>query len=360
MSGADLFFLLLILTSLIFGARRGFYKEVVHAAALVAGICAATMWRKPVGHSLAEGSGLPMVLGEVVAAIILWVGVFFAVAVGGRLILKKIRGKGIDDNLDDGAEAFADRISGDTSKGPVTIFTDKLVGKGNNRRALFYWSDKILGTMLGGAKSVVTGYVLFGLVVFADRFGWENRLATSVEASFAARVYMSQLDPHLKLIPEYKIARDVTEIRAVAETIRTDPRKYGILVDHPELAEFKDDDRIMELAENEDVLEAWSDRDVSKLLLISEVQDLLADPEMRKKFSEIDWEQIRADVEAGQKPAPKPEPEQAPEPEEGPEEPGPSPPPAEPVSEPAPVEAPAAPADETPAEDPPARTGPGW
>ena len=105
---------------------------------------------------------VPLMLAEVAAVVMLWVAVFFVVAVLGRLLLKKIRGKGLDDNLDEGAEAVADAIGGDTSKGPMTLLTDPIASK----RGMFYWSDKIFGAGLGLLKGVVTGYLLFALVLY--------------------------------------------------------------------------------------------------------------------------------------------------------------------------------------------------
>src|SRR5262245_6859732 len=109
---ADLVFLLVLFYSLVFGARRGFFKEVVHAIALVVGVAVARMARLSVGATLAAGTGAPRLVCEVGAVLLVWTATFLVVAVAGRLILKKLRGKGADDRLDDGAEAIADAISG--------------------------------------------------------------------------------------------------------------------------------------------------------------------------------------------------------------------------------------------------------
>ncbi|HBP17909.1 MAG TPA: hypothetical protein DEA08_08955, partial [Planctomycetes bacterium] len=109
---ADGVFALILFYSAVFGLRRGFYKEVVQCVALVVAILAAKAGRAPFGAAMAEKSGLPLMLAEVAAVVMLWVAVFFVVAVPGRLLLKKIRGKGLDDNLDEGAEAVADAIGG--------------------------------------------------------------------------------------------------------------------------------------------------------------------------------------------------------------------------------------------------------
>ena len=214
----------------------------------------------------------------------------------GRLILKKLRGTGVDDRLDDGAERFADRIGGDTQKGPITLLTDPLASK----NGFFYWSDKLLGLLLGLVKGALTGFILLGGVVYAEQWGYSTALAESVRASRTAELFETHVDPYLRAIPEYDLARDVTEIKATAEAIHAQPSKLRDLVEHPQLAGFRRDPRLQALGQDPKVREAWNKRECSKLLLDPKVQELLRDPAFRAKVAQVDWDRVRRDLDGSQ------------------------------------------------------------
>ncbi len=288
---------LILFYSLVFGARRGFYKEVVHALALVAAILLARAARLPVGAALADKTGLPATVAEVAAVIGVWVAAFFVVAVVGRLILKKVRGKGVDDNLDEGAEALADAIAGDTTKGPVTLLTDPIATK----TGVFYWSDKLLGAGLGFGKGVITVIVLFALILYVDRArGWESSFARSIETSYAAGAFRGGLDPYLQSFPEYRIITSMGSMRGVAEAVKEDPRRFVAFATHPELKGLRGHAKITALAQDPEVWAAWEARDLKELLLHEEVRALLTDRELRQRIAEVDWAKVEADVKAHQ------------------------------------------------------------
>lgn len=298
---ADLLFAIVLFYGLVLGMRRGFYKEVVAFIALVVAISAARTTRVPAGQLVAAKTGAPLLAAEVVAVVVVWVVVFFVVALVGRLLLKKLRGKGVDDRLEDGAEDLADAIAGDTTKGPVTLMTDPIASK----RGLFYWSDKLLGLLLGGIKGVVTGYALFGVIIYADRLGYESRLARSVEESFAGGVFKRELEPLLASFPEYKIAVKVAEMKAIAQLVQEDPaRRFDVFADHPELGALARDPKVQELAKDPAVREKWARRDLKGLLLDPRVHGLVTDPAVREKVANVDWAKIRQAVQsAGAAPA---------------------------------------------------------
>jgi uncharacterized membrane protein required for colicin V production len=279
----------------VFGARRGFFKEVVHALALVVGIWLAIRLRVPVGTTISIKTGLPQVVGEVGAVVVVWVVAFLVTAVVGRLLLKKFRGEGVDDNLDDAAEGIADAIAGDTAKGPLTLMTDPIASKSG----VFYWTDKLLGAGLGFVKGLLTGYVLCGMVVYLDHMGWENGFAESVEASLAATVYQSAIDPYFMTYPAYRVVKSAEEVKAVADVLREDPSRVKILTEHAQLTAFRNDPRVQELINDPELKAAFEERDVSKILLHDKVQEALKDPALREKLAAIDWAAVRADVEAG-------------------------------------------------------------
>jgi len=223
---ADLLFCIVLFYAFILGARRGLYKEVVQTAALIIAVLVAKAMREPAGQSIHSASGgkLPLMLAEVAGVIVVFVAAFIVAAVIGRLILKKLRGKGIDDNLDNSAEAIADALAGDTTKGPVTLLTDPIA----SRRGLFYWSDKILGAVLGLFKGLISGYLLFALVIYADRAkGWDSALARWIESSYATRVYKEYIERYLVTFPEYRIASSLGDMKATAHTLKEtkDPRR---------------------------------------------------------------------------------------------------------------------------------------
>jgi hypothetical protein len=299
---ADLVFGIIVFYALVFGARRGFYKELVGFIALIVAISLAREARVPAGVLLAARFGWPVLVAEVVAVIGVWIGAFFAVALFGRLLLKKIRGKGVDDRLEDGAEGLADAIAGDTTKGPVTLLTDKVTP---SKRGIFYWSDKLLGALLGLVKGVITGYVLFGVILYADRLGYENRFARSVEASYAGALFASQFDPFLQQFVEYKLAVKVSDMREIARLVHEDPRRFETFANHNELTSLSRDPKIQELARDPQIREAWEKRDLKALLLDKRVQALLADETMRERVAAVNWAKVRDAVTAGQASPPR-------------------------------------------------------
>lgn len=302
---ADLIFGLVLFYALVFGARRGFYKEVVGLVALLVAVSAARLARVPAGAFLAGKTGSPVLVAEVLAVVAVWVAVFFAVALVGRLVLKKLRGKGVDDRLEDGAEGLADAIGGDTTKGPVTLLTDPIA----SRRGLFYWSDKLLGALLGLVKGAITGYALFGVALYADRLGYESRLARSVEASYAGALFARELDPLLRPFPEYQLAVKVSDMREIARLVQEDPRRFEAFAGHHELASLARDPRVQELARDPEVRAAWQRRDLKGLLLDRRVHGLLTDPALREKVAVVDWAEVREAVAGaavgGRPPAPR-------------------------------------------------------
>jgi hypothetical protein len=238
-----------------------------------------------------------------------WVVVFFVVAVVGRLLLKKLRGKGVDDRLEDGAEDLADAIAGDTTKGPVTYMTDPIASK----RGLFYWSDKLLGLLLGGAKGLITGYALLGVIVYADRLGYETQLASSVERSFAGGVFRRQLEPLLVTFPEYKIAVNVAEMRDIARLVQEDPAgRFDVFSGHPELGALARDPVVQRLAQDPAIREKWARRDLKGLLLDPRVHGLVTDPTVREKVAAVDWAKVREAVSRASSATPPPPPPQGP------------------------------------------------
>lgn len=303
MTAADGVFLLILVSSLFFGARRGFYKEVVHLLAVLVGIWLALRFRGDLSTTITGATGLPPFPAQVLAFLGLWIGGFLVSAVVGRLLLKKLRGKGVDDRLDDGAEAIADVIGGDTTKGPITKITDKVAGSG--KRGLFYWSDKLLGMGLGVVKGAISAYALFGLVLWADRLGWESSFARSVEGSLAIAQFERHFSPFLQAIPEYRIGTSVEEMRGIRDAVKEDPRRVEKLVEHEQLRALKNDPRVTEAANDPEVRRLWAERDMGGLLLNPKIQALLGDPEVRKRVAEVDWARVRADVEG--KTPPKPE-----------------------------------------------------
>lgn len=301
---ADLVFGIIVFYALVFGARRGFYKELVGFIALIVAISLAREARIPGGVLLSAKFGWPVLVAEVVAVVGVWVAAFFVVALVGRLLLKKIRGKGVDDRLEDGAEGLADAIAGDTTKGPVTLLTDKVTP---SKRGLFYWSDKLLGALLGLVKGVITGYVLFGVILYADRLGYETRVARSVEGSYAGALFVRELDPFLRQFAEYKLAVKVSDMREIARLVHEDPRRFEAFANHNELTALSRDPKLQELARDPQIREAWQKRDLKALLLDRRVQALLADETMRERVAAVDWAKVRDAVATGHAPSAPPE-----------------------------------------------------
>lgn len=297
---ADLVLALVLFYSLVFGMRRGFFKELVQTIALGVSISVARMARLPAGAKVAEATGAPPLLAEIVAVFLVWMLAFLVVAVVGRLLLKKLRGKGVDDNLDQGAEAIADAVSGDTTRGPVTLLTDPIASK----NGIFYWSDKLLGGGLGLVKGAVTGFILFALIVWADRVGLSTSFAASIEASHGATIYRAHVDPLLRSFPEYRLAASFGTMRRIAGLLREVPTRDAALLAHHELASLRNHAKFQAAAQDPEVRRAWAARDLQALLREPEVRELLADEEARGRLAAVDWERVHDDLASGRAPAP--------------------------------------------------------
>lgn len=295
---ADAVFALAVFYGLVLGARRGFYKEVVNVLALLVAISVARMTRVPAGMFVAQKTGAPPLLAEVMAVVAVWVVVFFVAALLGRLILKKIRGKGVDDRIEDGAELVADAIGGDTTKGPITLITDPIASK----NGFFYWSDKLLGSLLGLVKGILTGYVIFGIALYADRIGYPSAFARSVEGSYAGALFKRQLDPLLRQFAEYQIAVQVSDMREIARLVHEDPRRFEVFVNHPELTSLARDPAIQALLQDPKLREAWERRDLKALLAEPKVHSLVAEERVRQHVGNVRWAVVREAVAAGKLP----------------------------------------------------------
>ena len=317
---ADAVFALILFYSLIFGARRGFYKEVIQFVALIVAISVARKLAGPAGAAISDATSLPVTAAEVIAVIGVWIVAFFAVALIGRLILKKLRGKGVDDSLGESAEAVADALAGDTTKGPLTLLTDPIASK----RGMFYWSDKLLGAGLGLCKGVITCIVIGALVVYANRArDWDWSFAKSVEDSYGRDLFQGTIEPYLVTFPEYRIATSWGEMKRIAQLVKQDPRRFITFAEHPELKGLRNDPRIAELAQDPEVHKAWMSRDLVGLLKNEKVRATAGDAEFRARLAAINWERVRKDVEASQ--ALGAQPPAPPEPPRPPLEPSPSP-----------------------------------
>jgi uncharacterized membrane protein required for colicin V production len=292
---ADAVFLLAVFYGLVLGARRGLYKEVVNVLALLVAISVARMSRVPAGVLVAQKTGAPPLLAEVMAVVAVWVVVFFAAALVGRLILKKIRGKGVDDRIEDGAELVADAIGGDTTKGPITLLTDPIASK----NGFFYWSDKILGSLLGLVKGILTGYVIFGIALYADRIGYPSAFARSVEGSYAGALFKSQLDPLLRQFAEYQIAVQVADMREIARLVHEDPKRFEVFVNHPELTTLARDPAVQALLQDPKVRAAWDARDLKALLVEPRVHALIGEERVRQHVGAVRWAAVREAVASG-------------------------------------------------------------
>lgn len=294
---ADAVFALVLFYSLVFGLRRGFYKEVVQTLALVIAIVAAAKSYETGGATLASQTGLPLLAAEAAAAVSIWVAVFFVTAVVGRLILKKLRGKGLDDNLGEGAEAVADAIGGDTTKGPMTLLTDPIASK----RGIFYWSDKILGAGLGLLKGAVSAYLLFGLILYADRArAWESSFARSIETSYAARLFTDHIEAtFLNSIPAYRIAKSVDDLKGIADLVddkEHGPERLERLAKDPRLKTIREHPKVKALAQVPELKAAWEAQRLGELLKNERIRDLLRDRDLRQRISNVEWEEIRVEL----------------------------------------------------------------
>ena len=303
---ADALFLFILFYSFIMGARRGFYKEVIGALALLISILIAWHYEALVGSSLAARTGMPVLLARFLGAAGLWGGSFFVVALVGRLILKKLRGQGVDDALERSAEGVADALAGDTTPGVVTLLTNPIASK----RGFVYWSDKLLGALLGLIKGVISTTFLFAILLTFDRLsGWDTALARSIQESHAQSLYHEHLQPTLESIPELRLLPKLITLTRIADEVQKDPGRQKTLREHSQLRGLKD--LLQELGQDAELVQAWSARDFGALLTHPRIKKLLSQREVRRRLAEVDWEQLLSDLRA-KKPQPAPTPEAPP------------------------------------------------
>jgi uncharacterized membrane protein required for colicin V production len=303
---ADLVAAIFLFYGLVFGLRRGFYKELIAFGSLVVAAFMARMLRRPVGDMIGARTGLGATVGEVAAAMGIFLVVALILNIIGRTILNKLKNPDGENALEEGADSIADAIQDKGKKGPMTLLTDPIA---KATSGVVYWTDKLLGAVLGVAKSVVAVALIFVLVTYWARWtGQENAFTTSIRDSFVAKGFHEVVEPHLLETDEYRFLRNIDRVERLADEAKGDPGKAKQIADHPAVQPMRIHPRVVALGNDPSVADAWKRGDVKGLLLNKNVRELLADPSFRDAFADADLDKVLKDLVRASSPNPAPEP----------------------------------------------------
>lgn len=274
-----------LLLFLLYGMRRGAFKEIVGVAALAAAIYAAVKLYDPAGRAIENLAGWPAGLSKVAGGLLVLMLVYFILLLVGRLGLKMIR-KTPGEMVEEAAEETADQAYYDTKPGPITMLTNPLPKKED----FYYWFDKVLGGIFGVLKAALTYCVLFLVAsTLADPGGPAMQ---RLESSKAFCLYRDYVDPALRLIPEYRLLASIRDLRHLVAAIDRDPERTSRALSHEEIQALGALPKVQELANDPEIREDWENRRFSSLLVNAKVWALLRDPEVRRRLSEVNYQRI--------------------------------------------------------------------
>lgn len=294
---ADTIFRAFVLYGLVFGMRRGFYKELIAFGSLVLGVIAARTVHDAADKFLAEWLSMPHGIAHVLGLGGVWLVTFFILNVVGRIVLKRLRDPDRENRVAGAAEKVADSVEGDTKAGPVTYLTNPVASA---HRSVIYWSDKILGGLLGIAKGIVGAYALFGLVYFAELHTGVDPAGfrASIASSQAKAIYSDYLAAPLRGFREYRLFENVALIEELVEASRGDPATIDRLASHEAWGPVRATAAFQALALDPAIHAAWTKtdasgkRDVHTLLHSAHVRALLSDEEFEEALARTDVEGV--------------------------------------------------------------------
>ena len=302
---ADLLFGFLVFYGLIFGLRRGFYKELIAFTALIVAIGAARTWRDPAGELIHQNlSFLPAGFAHALGAVVVWIVAFFLVNLVGRLLLKKARNPDAENKIEGAAGKVADSVEGDTKAGPMTLLTNPIASA---QRRLVYWSDKLLGGLLGVIKGAAAGYAIFAVIYFVDlQMGSLKSFKDSIAASKSAAFYQAYLSGLLQQLPEYRLvdhAAKTEELKSIVDQNKTkDPQLIDRVSANPNWAAIKATAAFQGVALDPEIQALWAKRDLEGLMLSPKVRHLLADDAFQQAFANTDVDSVIRSVTEPAKP----------------------------------------------------------
>ncbi len=310
---ADIVFVVFVLYGLIFGLRRGFYKELIAFVALVVAVGAARTWKDPAGRLIQSkiaflGSGTAHAFG----AILVWLVTFFLVTLIGRLILKKIRNPDAENNLEKAADGVSDAAQGDTQMGPVTLLTNPVA---KAHKSVVYWSDKLLGGVLGVVKGAAACYAIFAVIYFVDLHVPQIApVKEAVSNSRAKQIYAEYLAGILRsTFTEYRVLENAAHTERLvrqAEAKGAQPQLIDRLGAHPAWTNVKATQAWKDLAADPQMQQRWNQtgpdgkRDVMGLFRDARVRHLLADEQFQDAFADTNIEDVIRAVSEPPPPAP--------------------------------------------------------
>jgi hypothetical protein len=306
---ADIFFVCCVLYGLIFGLRRGFYKELIVLIALVVGVGVARAFNATAGEFLHD-KGVPGPIAHVMGPVFVWVVVFFLVNLIGRLVLKKARDPDAENRIEAAAGKAADLVEGDTKAGPMTLLTNPIA---HAQRSFVYWSDKLLGGALGVVKGATAAYACFAIIYVAEMHLAADPLGMrqAISESRAKEVYVDYLAWIMEKVPEYRLVENVASTEKLADETKGEPQVVDRLALDNAWAQVKATTAFQRLANDPEIKALWAKtidgkRDLKTLLTSPKVRELIADPEFVEAFANTDVNSVRNALVGKSKDAPAP------------------------------------------------------
>ncbi|HZU97194.1 MAG TPA: CvpA family protein [Planctomycetota bacterium] len=302
---ADIIFFLFTLYGLVFGLRRGFYKELVAFTALVVAVAAARTWRDPAGDFIVDKIHIPASVSRVAGAMAIFVVVFLIVNIVGRFILKRVRDPDRENVAEKAADELADAIEGKDKPGPVTLLTNPVA---RAHKSVVYWSDKLLGGLLGIVKGAAATYAIFAVVYFVDlHAGHMKYLKDQFRESHAKALYSNFLEGWLRQLPEYRVFENAGKTELLVERTKGDPALIDKLAALPAWAAVKQTPAFQQLAADPEIQALWTKtdsqgkRDLAALLDSPKVRHLFSDPAFEAAFADADVDSVHQAMNPPQK-----------------------------------------------------------
>lgn len=293
---ADIVFGVFVFFGLVFGLRRGIYKELIAFAALVVAVAAARTFRDLVADLIRGSVGLEAHVAQFVAAAAIFVLVAFVLNVLGRLLLRKLKDPDAENRIEGAAQKVVEGADGKTKVGPITFITNPIA---NAEKGLVYWTDKLGGGLLGVVKGSVAAYCVFGLVYYADMaLDGHWSFTDSIRQSRSAEAFTNWVAPLLRQVNEFRMLENVSRLDWIAHDPETKPNTIERISQDEGWAPVKAVPTVQRVLQDADVKRAWDSRDgsgrrdVAALIRLPTVRALLADPEFRRAFADVDVDAI--------------------------------------------------------------------
>jgi uncharacterized membrane protein required for colicin V production len=246
----DLIFFSFVGIFALIGYFSGFWMQLMRLGALVGAYLLAGVIGKPLGPALGRAIGIPSLLGQILASGLAFFLLYTIFSTVGWSILRRRRRK-----REQKEESFSSRRE---------------------------W-DRILGVVLGGAKTFLVLFVMLCALVLVEKplvKALKKSPKWLADSSIAdlARNHNILSGLHLPAVGNVMALGKVSSDPGFREKVMQDP-KVRQLLEHP---------KIKALADDRALVEASRRNDIAAVLANPRLNAVLDDPEIQKLLSEID------------------------------------------------------------------------